>query len=372
VSNSSKKNNRNSTDNGNADSPPVMPSSRRRTAVVGHVPGPAVTSSVLVAGDRTPVDRKPRRLLSLDVVRGLAVAGMLLVNNPGVRAATPAPLRHSVWSGFSPADAIFPIFLFAIGMSIPMSTRAAAPRQVLRRVVMLWLLGAALVTLKYRHLGLGAGVLQHIAGAYLLSWLVLRLPRRWQPVAAVALLLAGWAAMTVAPGGYRVLAGEGPAVDLASAASILGGVFVARTVLGRPVEVVVRRLTLWATASVAVGLVLAIPIPVVKHLWTPSYAVIAHGVACGVLLVVHWLVHQRGQRWWIRPFTDFGSNPIAIYLAVSVAAAVVLAPIRGTLVTPVVAAFGPATSSVIYAVAVALAGWALAAGLRHREVYIRV
>jgi predicted acyltransferase len=325
-----------------------------------------------VGGDRTPVGRPARRLLSLDVVRGIAVAGMLLVNNPGVRAATPAPLRHSVWSGFSPADAIFPLFLFAIGMSIPLSRRAAAPGPALRRVALLWVVGAALVTVKYRHLGLGAGVLQHIAGAYFVAWCGLRLPRRWQPVGAAGLLAAGWVAMSFAPGGYRLLAGEGPAVALTSAASILGGVLVARSVLGQPVSTVLRRLSLWATASLAAGLVVAVPVPVVKHLWTPSYALIAHGAACALLLIVHWLVHHRGERWWIRPFTDLGGNAIAVYVGVSLLAAVVLAPIRGTVVAPMVVAVGPATASVMYAVAVAMLGWALAAGLRSREVYIRV
>jgi predicted acyltransferase len=327
-----------------------------------------VAATTLVA----PITRRAPRLLSLDVVRGLAVFAMLLVNNPGVRAATPAPLRHSPWSGFSPADAVFPVFLFAIGMSLPLSRRAAETRPALRRVVLLWLLGAALVTIKYDHPRVIGGVLQHIAGAYLLAWLVLKLPRRIQPAIAAGLLAVGWALMTIAPAGFRGLAGEGPAVVPASAASILLGVFVARSVLGRPVGSVLRRLAIWAGASMTLGLVLALRVPVVKHLWTPSYALIAHGVACTVLLLVHWLVHQRGQRWWIRPFLDLGTNPIVVYVAVTAAAVLVLAPIQAAIVAPTAVAVGPATASVLYAVEVALAGWALTAWLRARGIFLRV
>jgi predicted acyltransferase len=329
-----------------------------------------VTATAVRTDTRTT--RPARRLVSLDVVRGLAVAGMLLVNNPGVRAATPAPLKHSAWSGLSPADVIFPLFLFAVGMSIPLSSKAAEPRRALRRVALLWILGTALVTLKYRSLGVGGGVLQHIAGAYFLAWLALRLPRRWQPVAAIGLLGAGYAAMTLAPGGYRVLAGEGPAVDLTSAASILAGTFVARGILGHSVRTTLRRLLIWSTASIGVGLVAAQWIPVVKHLWTPSYALISHGIACAVLLVVHWLVRRRGAHRWTRPFVDLGSNPIAVYLVVSAVAAVALVPIRPAIVHPAVVALGEASASVAYAVCVACGGWALAVWLRRRGLYLRV
>ena len=119
------------------------------------------------------------------------------------------------------------------------------------------------------------------------------------------------------------------------------------------------------------GLLLAVPIPVVKHLWTPSYAVLAHGVACAVLFAVHWLVHRRGQRWWIRPFTDLGANPIVVYIVMSAAAVLLFAHARDAVVG-VLAVFGAATASVTYALAVAALGWALAAGMRRRGIFVRV
>ena len=58
------------------------------------------------------------RLLSLDVFRGITVAAMILVNNPGDWGHIYAPLRHAEWHGATPTDLIFPFFLFIVGVSI--------------------------------------------------------------------------------------------------------------------------------------------------------------------------------------------------------------------------------------------------------------
>src|SRR3981189_1360444 len=62
-----------------------------------------------------------RRVLSIDVFRGLTVAGMVLVNNPGTWSAVYAPLRHADWHGWTPTDLIFPFFLFIVGVAIPLA-----------------------------------------------------------------------------------------------------------------------------------------------------------------------------------------------------------------------------------------------------------
>lgn len=65
---------------------------------------------------------RKQRLLSLDVLRGLTVAGMILVNNGGGKVSY-APLRHSVWNGLTLADLVFPFFLFMVGISTYISLR---------------------------------------------------------------------------------------------------------------------------------------------------------------------------------------------------------------------------------------------------------
>lgn len=68
------------------------------------------------------------RLLSLDVFRGMTIAGMVLVNNPGTWSAIYGPLKHAEWHGITPTDYVFPFFLFIVGVAIPiaLSKRVAA------------------------------------------------------------------------------------------------------------------------------------------------------------------------------------------------------------------------------------------------------
>ena len=67
--------------------------------------------------------RQPKKnvLLSLDVFRGMTIAGMILVNNPGTWSAIYSPLKHAEWHGITPTDYIFPFFLFIVGMAIPLA-----------------------------------------------------------------------------------------------------------------------------------------------------------------------------------------------------------------------------------------------------------
>src|SRR5215210_1939036 len=61
------------------------------------------------------------RMLSLDVFRGLTIAGMVLVNNPGSWSSIYSPLEHAEWHGWTPTDLIFPFFLFIVGISITLA-----------------------------------------------------------------------------------------------------------------------------------------------------------------------------------------------------------------------------------------------------------
>ena len=94
--------------------------------------------------------RSRERLLSLDVFRGLTVAGMLLVNDPGTWSAIYPPLEHAPWNGWTPTDLVFPFFLFIVGITTHLSLSARRARgadegdirrQILRRGAMIFLLG---------------------------------------------------------------------------------------------------------------------------------------------------------------------------------------------------------------------------------------
>lgn len=96
------------------------PISKQYTAPL-KPPEPAVTSTVAPLPSR-------ERLLSLDVFRGLTVAGMLLVNNPGTWSAIYPPLEHAEWNGWTPTDLIFPFFLFIVGITTWISLQGRRAR----------------------------------------------------------------------------------------------------------------------------------------------------------------------------------------------------------------------------------------------------
>jgi predicted acyltransferase len=171
---------------------------------------------------------RPERLLSLDVFRGMTVAGMLLVNNPGSWAAIYPPLEHAAWHGWTPTDLIFPFFLFIVGITTELSLRArrdrgdddgAILRQILRRGALIFLFGFLLsgfpfftvppampdasflerVVHRIEHWRV-LGVLQRIGLAYvfggLFTW---RTTLRQQFAILVVLLFGYWALMTMVP-----------------------------------------------------------------------------------------------------------------------------------------------------------------------------
>jgi predicted acyltransferase len=172
--------------------------------------------------------RRAERLLSLDVFRGMTVAGMLLVNNPGTWSAIYPPLEHAEWHGWTPTDLIFPFFLFIVGITTEMSLRArrargddeqAILRQILKRGALIFLFGFLLsgfpfftwppnlpgatfgerVIDRLEHWRI-MGVLQRIGVAYLcgalLTW---RTTLRQQFVILAALLFGYWALQTLVP-----------------------------------------------------------------------------------------------------------------------------------------------------------------------------
>ena len=164
----------------------------------------------------------PGRLLSLDAFRGLTVAGMILVNNPGDWGHIYAPLEHAPWNGWTPTDLIFPSFLFIVGVSItfalgqsrsgvgaafrPADAGVGAQQgvigKILKRSLTLFLLGLFLNLFPKFDISTVRilGVLQRIALVYLAcSLLFLKTTPRQQLYILAGLLVSYWLLMTVVP-----------------------------------------------------------------------------------------------------------------------------------------------------------------------------
>ena len=300
----------------------------------------------------------PGRLLSLDVFRGITVAGMLLVNNPGTWSAIYPPLKHAEWHGWTPTDLIFPFFLFIVGVAMAFSLVPAAERGAPRGTLMgkaavrgakLFGLGLLLAAFPYYNLDLAhlriPGVLQRIGVAFVAAAaLVLFLRPRAQAWAAAALLLGYWAAMKLVPvPGYgagdlgkegnlaayldRSLIGtdhlwasartwdpEGPFSTLPAIATVLLGVFAGRWLRSErpPAEKAVGMFFAGNVALVA-GLAWHAVFPINKSLWTSSYVVFTAGMALNFLAMCYWMVDVCGHQRWARPFLVFGVNAIAAF-----------------------------------------------------------
>src|SRR5215471_5517071 len=147
---------------------------------------------------------RSQRLLSVDVLRGLTIAFMILVNNNGNEAAAYWPLKHAAWNGFTPTDLVFPTFLFLVGITTVFSTASRLAKgdsrqslflHVLRRSVILYLLGIVVNSFPYFHLHTMRfyGVLPRIAVCYLIVASLYLVSPTWRAmVAYAAVALVGY------------------------------------------------------------------------------------------------------------------------------------------------------------------------------------
>lgn len=307
-----------------------------------------------------PAAGSPPRLLFIDALRGF---DMFWITGGDILCRALAvwlgwtwlghQMEHLPWEGFVFYDLIFPLFIFIVGIVLPMSLAryggnpsAAYPR-ILRRFVLLLVLGWinwGLLQFDVAEMR-WPGVLQRIAICYLFTAVaVLHLRVRGQAVLAAALLLGYWALLAFVPApGFRAydLSPEGNLVGYVDRL-LLPGKFccypfgdnegllshipaVATCLLGaltgwwltqaRPAMQKLRGLALAGLACLVVGLAWSPLFPVIKNLWTSSYVMIAAGWSLLLVSLFYFLIDIRGARRWAFPFVVIGVNAITIYVA---------------------------------------------------------
>jgi predicted acyltransferase len=366
----------------------------------------------------------PTRLLSLDIFRGITIAGMLLVNNPGSWSTIYPPLRHAAWHGWTPTDLIFPFFLFIVGVALTFSlgkalAQGASRRTVLvraaRRAALLFALGLVLHSYPWYGYDLAQlripGVLQRIALAFILA-----VPLQiWGGVrarvgAAVTLLLGYWAAMSWIPvpgvgagvwepgqdlGAYldRLVFGtehlwkqsvtwdpEGLLSTLPAVATVLLGTFAGDWLRSsRSGGEKVLGLLAAGGAGIALGLAWDQVFPINKPLWTSSYVVFTGGMALATFGLCYWLADLKGYRRWGFPFQLFGVNAIAAFFLSSLGARVITQiPVGETTLkgwvyaTIFVPGLSPANASLGFALSYTLFWLGVMGVLYWRRIFIKV
>lgn len=315
---------------------------------------------------------RPRRIESLDVFRGLTIAGMIVVNDPGTWSAVYWPLAHAdelmsehgaEWysgrgwvdaNGWTPTDLVFPFFLFIVGVSMVLSFAARQARGDSRRALLKHAaLRSALILLIGWFIHLQPffnfsrmrypGVLPRIAVVYLFASMITLWTSRRGRIAWIAALLAGYYAVMrfipvpgCDPAGWMTqhcsLAGwldrtlmsghlyrkdfdpEGVLSTFPAIATTLLGTLLGEFLrTGATLTQKIRGLVIAGVAGVAAGYAWHLFFPIYKPLWTSSYVLFTAGAGCLLLALCLWLIDSHGWRGWDRPFLWLGSNALLMY-----------------------------------------------------------
>ena len=308
----------------------------------------------------------PNRLLSLDVFRGMTIAGMVLVNNPGTWSAIHSPLEHAEWHGLTPTDLVFPFFLFIVGISITLALGRRVETgginhdiylKIFRRSLIIFGLGLFMAAFPFYNFTKGEwldvsqlrimGVLQRIAVCYLFAALIfIRTNWKQQAMIAGALLLVYWALMILVnvPGceittfdvkacnlaAYldrvvltenhiwkqsKVFDPEGLLSTLPAIATTLAGVLCGHW-LRRDKDDYEKVSAMFFVGLVltTIGWIWSFWFPLNKALWTSSYVVYTAGLALCFLGFCYWLIDIKDYKKWAKPFVIFGVNALALFV----------------------------------------------------------
>ena len=315
-----------------------------------------------------------KRLLSLDILRGITIAGMIMVNNPGSWGSIYAPLKHATWNGLTPTDLVFPFFMFIMGVSMYISYSKLGFRltgrtftKLLRRSLVLFAIGLFLNWFGLTCRGMSAlrdadmnwflrlwdagfmhlekwrimGVLQRLALVSFYGSLVLLIFNQKLIPWLIGLILVGYSALMITTNSLELSADNlaarvdlafwgdshmyhisGVALDpeglistLPCIAHVLIGVMAGALIMGvKDNHQKIERLSLLGAVILMLGFLWDYAMPINKTLWSSSYVLVTCGLASLLLAVLIWLIDVKGYRRWTMFFETFGVNPMAIFV----------------------------------------------------------
>ena len=326
--------------------------------------------------------KTPSRLLSLDVLRGITISGMIMVNNPGSWGKIYTPLEHAQWNGLTPTDLVFPFFMFIMGVSMYLSYKkfdfklsGKTFSKLLRRSVLLFLIGLAigwfslfcrgLVGLRTEEISLLdkigqaasnfenlriLGVLQRLAlVSFFGSLTVLLFKPKRIPWLIGFILLFYWILMAVTgsysendsslvysidravlgithmytdslPDGSKVVFDpEGLLSTLPCIAHVLLGFMAGKLISeSKDNSQRIQKLFIFGTIILFLGFLLDYGFPINKKIWSSSFVLATCGLASLLLGLLVWIIDIKGKKQWSIFFESFGVNPMFIYVVAGI------------------------------------------------------
>ncbi len=259
------------------------------------------------------LSKQPKgRLLALDILRGITIAGMILVNNPGSWGKIYAPLRHAEWNGLTPTDLVFPFFMFIMGISTYFSLRKydftfSWPSfvKIIRRTIVIFAIGIGIAWFGLFLRGILndatfseavfnfdririLGVMPRLALCYGIGATIALLVRHTLLPWVVAGMLVLYSALLIFGNGFAFS-------DTKDNEKRINSLFIVGTIL------------------TFAGFLLDYGIPVNKKIWSPTFVLTTCGLAASFLGLLIWIIDIRGHKRWCRFFEAFGINPLFMY-----------------------------------------------------------
>ncbi len=376
------------------------------------------------------------RLLALDILRGITIAGMIMVNNPGSWGHIYTPLEHAEWNGLTPTDLVFPFFMFIMGISTYFSLRryefkfsTAAMFKILRRTIVIFLIGAfiawfgralrgalsddvslvdALFNFEHHRI---LGVMPRLALCYGIGSLIALALRKHHLPIFVGAILVVYSIILLAGNGYafsesniiyivdNAVLGENhlyadtvdgitlhfdpeglvstlPAIAHMLIGFICGGLIMST----KDNEKRINSLFIVGVILTFCGFLLSYGLPINKKIWSPTFVLTTCGLASSFLGLLIWIIDIKGNKKWCRFFEVFGINPLFLYCLGSILSIMLGAfkigdtSIKGYIYNDVlVPALGDETfASLVFALLFVIVNWLVGLILYKKKIYIKI
>lgn len=319
-------------------------------------------------------NQSSKRILAIDILRGITIAGMILVNNPGSWGHIYAPLEHAEWIGLTPTDLVFPFFMFIMGISMYISLgkynfecNGSSLWKIFKRSFVIFFIGLFInwFSLCFRtyhalateNLDLGQrllqaitnfenlrilGVMQRLALSYCAASVIAVCVKHKYIPYLIAVAFIGYFILLLSGDGFvlseqNILAiidnkilgishtymdgdihldPEGLMSTIPAIAHVLIGFCAGKLLLSNKGNKNEQAQILFIFGAILTfsGFLLSYGCPISKKIWTPTFALVTCGLASTLLALLIWVVDVKGKKKWSVFFESFGVNPLFTYV----------------------------------------------------------